>query len=247
MGKSKKKGFGIVAKPGGDWADRVRALQVPWFYSWGGETPVGVPSGVEFVPMVWGWYGRSAESTRRHYPPRAPHAAPLLGFNEPDGKEQANLSVEAALAAWPTLMETGRRLGSPAAVHADKAWMTQFMAEANRRKYRVDFITVHWYAEPKVSSLMAYLDRVHSLYRKPIWVTEFAAADWKATDPKSIRFTPDETARFMREALPALERTPYIERFSWFSFRDSDRHGAHSALFDAKGKLTELGRLYADH
>ena len=198
--------------------------------------------------MVWGWYGNSADWTRQHFPtPPPPNAAPLLGFNEPDGKEQANLSVEAALAAWPALMETGRRLGSPSAVHADKAWMTQFMAEADRRKYRVDFITVHWYAEPKVSSLMAYLDKIYRIYQKPLWVTEFAAADWAATSPKNIRYTPEEVSRFMRELLPALERTPYIERFSWFSFRDDDKHGACSALFDAKGKLTELGRIYADH
>jgi hypothetical protein len=247
MTKSKKKGFGTVAKPGTGWADRVRALQVPWFYSWGGEAPAGVPTNVEFVPMIWGWYGRTADWTRRHFPPSPPHAAPLLGFNEPDGKKEANLTVEAALSAWPNLMATGRRLGSPAAVHADKPWMTQFMAEAERRQYRVDFIAVHWYSAPSVSSLMAYLDKIHRLYQRPIWITEFAIADWAAAGPEKIRFTPDDVARFMREALPALERTPYIERFAWFSFQDTDKHGAPSALFDTTGKLTALGRLYADH
>ena len=38
----------------------------------------------------------------------------LLGFNEPDLAEQANMTVEKALELWPRLEATGMRLGSPA-------------------------------------------------------------------------------------------------------------------------------------
>ena len=37
----------------------------------------------------------------------------LLGFNEPDQPDQANMTVQQALDLWPHLMATGMRLGSP--------------------------------------------------------------------------------------------------------------------------------------
>lgn len=245
---SQKKGFDTVVKPGGDWAARVRALNAHWFYSWGGDTPPGVPAGVEFVPMVWGWYGRSsADWTRKHFAPvtRPDAAPPLLGFNEPDNKGQANLPAARALDAWPTLMETGRRLGSPAAVHADGPWMQEFMREADRRKYRVDFVAVHWYWEPKAASLMGYLEKLHRMYNRPLWLTEFAVVDWSAKTPAANRFTAADVEKFARDVLPALEKAPFVERYAWFSFGQKDAGGGISALFDSAGGLTELGKIYA--
>jgi hypothetical protein len=243
-----KKGYDTVVKPGGDWLARVQALHAGWFYSWGGDVPPNLPLDIEFVPMIWGFYGNSSRDYLRKRLPAGsatPNSAPLLGFNEPDGKDQANLPVEKALDAWPTLMETGRRLGSPAAVHADGPWMQAFMAEARKRKYRVDFITVHSYMGPNVNGLMGYLDRIHRLYNLPIWITEFAVADWSAKTPETNRFTAPQVEQFMRGVLPALERTPYIERYAWFSFGQKDAAGSPSALFDAQGKLTPLGEIYA--
>lgn len=68
----------------------------------------------------------------------------MLGFNEPDGRDQANMSVERALDLWPELEAAGVMLGSPAAVKGTKPGMTEFMAGAKSRGYRVDFVAVHW-------------------------------------------------------------------------------------------------------
>ena len=244
-----KKGYDTVVKPGGDWLKRVRALKASWFYSWGGDTPAGMPHGLEFVPMSWGYYGDgSRDWIRKHFPPisNPKSAAALLTFNEPDGKDQANLSVGKALDAWPVLMETGRRLGSPAAVHADGPWMREFMSEAKRRKYRVDFVTVHSYRGPNVNGTMGYYEKIHQMYDLPLWITEFAVADWNATTPETNLFTAAQVQDFMRAILPALEQARFVERYAWFSFDQKDAAGSPSALFDAKGDLTPLGRIYAE-
>jgi len=167
--------------------------------------------------------------------------------NEPDGKKQANLSVERALEAWPYLMQTGRRLGSPAAVHADGAWMREFMTQAEARGYRVDFVCVHWYGGANAQSLVNRLRRIHEMYGRPIWLTEFAVADWQAESVEQNRHKPEAVLRFMKEILPQLDALDFVERYAWFSASEKDKALGNSALFKEDGSLTELGRCYAEH
>ena len=80
----------------------------------------------------------------------------LLGFNEPDKKEQANMPYTEALKYWPLLEKLGIPLCSPACANplsdvddstqgVRGTWMRDFMREADKRKYRMDYIGVHWY------------------------------------------------------------------------------------------------------
>lgn len=171
----------------------------------------------------------------------------LLGFNEPDGKKQENLPVDKALSAWPDLMKTGLRLGSPAAVHADGEWMLEFMQKADDTGMRVDFVCVHWYGGANVQALVKRLKKIHALYQRPIWITEFAVADWKTKSREGNRYTPEQVQQFMKELLPALDKLEFVERYAWFSAAVSDRALGPSALFKDDGSLTELGRVYAAH
>ena len=52
----------------------------------------------------------------------------LLGYNEPDRSDQANMSVAHAIEQWPEMFKSGLRLGSPAPSSTPKAWLTDFMA-----------------------------------------------------------------------------------------------------------------------
>ena len=247
---SPKKGACLVLRRGKNRVEVLKSLHVAWFYTW--ATSPGVddaPKDVPFVPMVWGRksvLGDDPEivrTLRQEAARGAVHA--LLGFNEPDGKKQANMTVEESLALWPKLMATGLRLGSPAAVHAERAWMQQFMEQAAARKYRVDFVTVHWYGGPNAQSLVDYLEKVHQMYHRPIWITEFAVADWNAHTLAENRFSPDQVLRFMKEVLPQLERLPYVEAYAWFPGRPGDAHLGPSLLFDETGTLSPLGQYYA--
>lgn len=235
-----------------DWQQRVAALKVDWHYSWAAERPTDYPHDIEFVPMIWSWNTskeqhndkRLSSITRQG---RSGTVSHLLGFNEPDSKEQANLSVEAALAAWPRLEKTGLRLGSPAPVHADGEWLQTFMKQATAKSYRVDFICVHWYGGPNARSLIQKLKKIHQMYRKPIWLTEFCPADWGANKKGKNAHSPKQVKEFMLEVLPMLDELDFVERYAWFSCHDDNLALHTSQLIKDDGTLTELGKVYATH
>ena len=234
-----------------NWKVKVAAQEGAWHYSWGSQLPEAQVEGVEFVPMIWGYWGASdgflKEMARLKAAGEAGEITTLLGFNEPDNRTQANLSVRKAIEAWPHLEATGLRLGSPAGVHADNKWMRAFMKEAKAKNLRIDFVTVHWYGGLSVDSLINHLHKIHKLYGKPIWITEFCPADWRAKSRNKNYLKPEKVAEFMKEALPRLDALPFVEKYTWFSAHPDDRALGPSSLLHRDGTLTELGKVYAAH
>jgi hypothetical protein len=169
----------------------------------------------------------------------------MLGFNEPDKADQANMSVELALAYWPKLEMVGLPLGSPACANPTGEWMQSFMEEAKKRNYRIDFVCVHWYGGVSVSGFLSRLQEIHELYNKPIWITEFAPADWGASSPAESKHTKAEILSFMKGALTALDDVQYVHRYSWFSANETSGPLGNAALFDGSNKRTTLGEFYS--
>jgi hypothetical protein len=223
----------------------VSALNVSWHYSWGVDADIVEPDSVRFVPMIWGKWSLEKNLQKVDSLAKIGKVNHLLGFNEPDGKEQANLTVEESLSYWPKLMELNIPLGSPACIHADNEWMKGFMAKVEEKSYRVDFICVHWYGGANAQSLTDHLKSIHDLYNRPIWLTEFAPADWSATSPATSKVTKANALAFMQQILPALEKLDYVERYSWYSSSPENSALGNSALFDSAGKLTALGAYYS--
>ncbi|MBK1831931.1 hypothetical protein JIN77_14440 [Verrucomicrobiaceae bacterium R5-34] len=244
-GRSPKKGLAIAVKNNG-WAEKVRKLNCKWFYSWGAKIPNGIPAGVDFKPMIWGYWGDKAGLAKTGQKIKEAGIKELLGFNEPDGKHQANMSVEKALRIWPLLMETGLRLGSPACVHPDNDWMKAFMAGVKKKGLRVDFVTVHSYGGPHANQLEKRLHKIQKMYNKPLWITEFAVGDWDAKTPKANKHHPDKVLKFMETILPKLDRMDFVERYAWFPAGQKSAPLGTSALYDGKGNLTRLGKAYRD-
>jgi hypothetical protein len=245
-----KKGFGIVTK-NADWDSKLEKLNVSWHYSWGHELKSIQPDSIEFVPMIWGAWSdttaiqnklneivRYANEQKVHY---------LLDFNEPDNEDQSNMPVERAIAYWPKLMATGLPLGSPGCVHADREWMQKFMEEIEKRKYRVDFVCVHWYGGANAQSLVNYLNKIHELYKRPIWITEFAPADWDASSVQTSNITKEKAANFMKDILPELDKLDFVHRYAWFSAKTTNAALGNSALFYDNGNLSPLGKYYRDY
>ena len=177
---STAKGVSAWSFPG---VTRALALSgASWYYTWSAGPGVSAPSGVSFVPMIWG----AANVTSATLAQVRGEGHILLGFNEPDLASQSNLTVSKALSLWPKLMATGMTLGSPAV--ADDAatpgsWLARFMSGAHARGYRVNFITVHWYGgdfatAAAVSQLKSYLQAIYARYHLPIWLTEFGLANF---------------------------------------------------------------------
>lgn len=252
-GESAKRGVGVSLRPArqAQGLARLEALSPAWFYSWAAEPFSGfeaLPQGTAFVPMAWGRSGLTGPGATK--PPlwiagrEAGLYDTLLGFNEPDFASQSNMTVEQALDLWPVLESTGLRLVSPSAAHATRTWMKDFMAGVEQRGLRVDAVGVHRYGSADPQAFLRWLDGVHDLYQRPLWITELGVADWNANTPEENRFTDKQVYDFMYEVLPALERLDYVERYAWFP-ADRDRAPlTHSSLFEPDGSLTRLGRLY---
>lgn len=221
---SPKKGWG-----GG--ADTAAELKANWYYNWGPDG--GSKEGLEFVPMVKG---------RQHVNPgtlgkiKASGAQVLLGFNEPERKDQGNLSVTDALTLWPQLEATGLRLGSPAPSSDTNgmAWLEKFMEGVKKNKLRVDFIAVHWYRSANADEFDAWLDSLAKKWRRPIWVTEFNAY-----------YAGGDRDKFAAQAFKSLERNKKVERYAYFTC-PTGQPGSLWKTSDGSKELTDLGKAYQE-
>lgn len=197
-----------------------------------------------FTPMIWG----ANDMKYVRAPGFFGSEDTLLTFNEPDNRDQANLSVSQALSYWPELMATGMRLGSPATTTAETlgtgSWLDSFMTQAEAKGYRVDFVAVHYYStNPSVAEFKAFLEKVYEAYDRPIWVTEWALADWGNPN----RFSTEQQRDFFETATQMLDELPFVERHSWFGMYDGlDSWDINTALVDAAGNLTVVGKTFAE-
>lgn len=226
------------------WSHKTSELGAHWMYSWGNKMRPEIPENVEYVPMFWGAGSVNQENldTVKKYID-AGKAKFVLGFNEPDGASQANMTVDQALALWPQLETLGVPLVSPATVNPNNEWMQEFMTRADELGLRVDYVAVHHYGGPNVLAFINKLKETYKAYNRPIWVTEFAVADWNATSPESNRYTEAEITAFMEEVLPALDDIDWIYRYAWFDGRNAPLFT--SALFDEESNITPVGAIYA--
>lgn len=243
----RKKGYAMGTK-NPQWARMVTDLNAHWIYNWIASRPSDIPAGVDWVPMIFkDDENQAAEKTLAKVSADLPNKpSALLGFNEPDGEKQANMTVELALEAWPKLQELNLPLGSPAGVHADSEWMQRFMKEALKRNYRIDFVTIHWYGGPSAAQLTSHVEKIARLYRLPVWITEFCPADWNAAKTGRNQHSEREVLRFIEDALPWLERSPLVQRYAWFGTAPGNTPTGCSALFDRDGAITKLGKAYAE-
>ncbi|WP_394619429.1 sigma-70 family RNA polymerase sigma factor [Lentzea sp. JNUCC 0626] len=219
-------------------------VRAGWYYNWA-ATPDGIatPPNVEFVPMIWGTKFTDDATLAK----AKASGKVLLGFNEPDFPEQADMTPEQALDLWPKLQATGLRLGSPAVAHSgDKAggWLDRFMTGAAQRGLRVDFIAVHWYgadfSDAAVGHLKNYLAAVHARYGKPIWLTEYSLIDFSGG---AARFpTQPQLAAFAKNSSAMMEGLPYVERYAWFALPDENKPG--TGLYKAGGTPNQAGEAY---
>jgi hypothetical protein len=217
-----------------------------WYYTWSAShAGITSPPGVQFVPMIWGAGNVNAATLSQ----AKAEGNILLSFNEPDMSGQSNMTVSQALSLWPQLMATGMTLGSPAV--ADDAatpggWLDQFMAGAAARGYRVNFITVHWYGAdfatgPAVQQLESYLQAIYDRYHLPIWLTEFALANFGSATPSFP--TEGQQAAFLTAATSMLEHLPYVQRYAWFGLGSSATDGS-MGLFGSGPVATTVGQAF---
>ena len=196
---------GIANSP----ASEIAELGATWCYNWGTQpstTDCGDPL---FVPMVWDGSDVSGAITSIG---NAGYTT-VLGFNEPNKSDQANMTVEQAIALWPTLTsDPSIRVGSPAVSDDGRAWLESFMTQAQANGLRVDFIAMHWYGWNAGSCTASQLEGAinwASQWGLPVWITEFGCMGSSNTDEQTL-------IQFFNDAIAMLQQHPLVERYAWY-------------------------------
>lgn len=217
----------------------ANALNSRWYYHWGNTPPADVANGNfdgEYVPMIWSANTTNVqgrvdnilsyeESLNVEY---------VLGFNEPERPDQANMSVANAIAVWDIMDDqlsgAGLKLVSPAVSDNQdgRDWLADFMSQAATNNLQVDEVAFHWYGgvnpnNPTASanSFLGRVDSYHNTYGLPVWITEFAGLDFgddSVTSPELIA----ANAAFLDVVIPGLESRSYVNRYSWWAYGQPD-------------------------
>lgn len=237
-----------VKKGLGGGAPTTSKLVTSWYYNWGSSPSTnGMPSitpSMKFFPMVWGWYPSTTPTLLASL--KAKHPDILLGFNEPDNSSQSNIPVDTAISAWSQFQGIATELVSPAAANPLGTWMQTFMTAIDKQNLQCDSIAVHNYGGASASAFLSRLDQIYTLYQRPLWITEFAVADWSATGTTPDSYTVQQVYDFMNTVCPAMDKLSYVKGYAWFPWPAKNSNGlASSVLFDSSGNLTQLGQFYA--
>jgi len=204
---------------------------VSWFYSWATSPDSAVSTAADqkklaFVPMVH----RSASNLDdiRKYVSAHPDVKYVLAYNEPNLKDQANMTPEQAAQHWPRLkalaQEFGLKIVSPAMNYGTMPgysnptkWLEEFFGTDGNPGFPnvslndVDAVAVHLYNDFG-NNVRQYIDRFRK-FGKPIWMTEFCA--WDDKNGQYFK-TPEFQIGFMSQAVIYMELDPLVERYAWF-------------------------------
>jgi hypothetical protein len=249
--QTSKKGVAFGLGYESSWQERFDKLNPYWHYSWNWEYKAPYPSGVEFVPMIWGSGGATQE--RVDYLNNLASMGVIqnvLAFNEPDLEGQANMTVDEAVALWPLLEMLNVPISSPVTSAPLNDWMRTFMNKAATDNLRVDFVAIHIYHKNTPSNFLALVEEVYQTYGKPIWITEFAVRDTNATTSTPNKYSEAYVLSFMEEVLNALEQLDYVKRYSWFDPNSNNPKYPRletADLISETNQLTTLGNFYANH
>lgn len=226
---------------------------ISWWYNWASVPDNALQNtysnyNVDFAPQAWNAAGINGVNSWVSQDNKVKY---LLGFNEPNFKDQANMTPSQAAAAWPQLQaiadQYNLKLVSPAVNYCGNCvtengttytnpftWLDDFFTDCVG--CRVDYIALHWYGGG--NSMSSYIDDARK-YGKPIWVTEYA--NWETG------VTAQGQKSYLAGTTNFLERDPDIFRYSWFIGRGSGANTfPYIDLYGASGVMTALGQLYLD-
>ena len=207
------------------------ALSCSWRYDW--DNADASTLDMEYVPMRHNAYWNSYSNINNKQ-----NSTHVLAFNEPDKTDQADMTVEQVLAAWPNLLASGLRLGSPAPSDGGLSWLYDFIDQADALNYRVDYVAVHFYKGGwTASQLYNWLLGIHQRTGRPLWVTEWNnGANWTCCEP-----TLQSNATAIGNFINSMNNAPFIERYSVYNWVGSTRELITS------GVLNPAGVVYRDN
>ena len=192
---------------------------VSWSYNWANTYAPQQEGkyqqyGIQFVPMCWN-NSYSPEAIAAYYASHTEKQNYLLGYNEPNLTDQANMTPTEAAEHWADVVAVAKnsnaRLISPAMNWGTLAgysngvqWLQEFFTKVNPND--IYGIAVHIYMNSAKAAL-GDLQR-YKVFSKPLWLTEFCAWNGVSTSAAQIQF--------LTQAINALEQDNGLERYAWF-------------------------------
>jgi hypothetical protein len=218
------------------------SLKVSWYYNWT-VSPDNCSTGGEFVPMY-------SNHPNTNPTPDAVAAQItklvnagykyVLGFNEPNKSDQANMAVADAIALWPAMTSNPNILvGSPATSADGQSWFNDFYTQAQAANLRIDFIALHWYGwnagscDAKAANLESYIKWAEGLPGNlPLWLTEWGCMNASNPDEPTVQ-------AFYTGAVAMFAKHPRMQRYAWYQWDPNNE------LTNTDHSLTTLGNVYA--
>ncbi|KAF1916200.1 glycosyl hydrolase catalytic core-domain-containing protein [Ampelomyces quisqualis] len=212
-------------------------------YNWGQVENNDI--GTNFIPMMHG----PSKATSQEWLANVDKAVKkgskaVMGFNEPDHAEQANLSPAAACAAWkeymnpiasahPELTIIGPSVtNGPAPMGI--AWLSNFhdqCPDAIVHATNIHFYDI--YESATIDRFKAQVEKAAEIYGKPVWITEFGLNPGSASQ--------EQAASFLKEAMAYLDASDKVQGYSWFMVG-----GGENQLMSGNA-LSAVGKVYASH
>jgi hypothetical protein len=230
-----KKGIGLSSDYG---LKQLLSLNVSWFYNWG-VTPSFNTTAPFFVPMIY-----SKNTINKILPTNYSY---VLGFNEPDNDQQANMTAAAAYQLWPNILTLAQNvkptalIGAPAMAGTSidaGTWLPTFMSN----NPKVDFITIHWYKGTSSDKFISDIKSIINYYKLPVWITEFAPQTSSSSKDSPLKYTQSDVNNFIMNVINWMESEPMVQRYAWHNSKVS---GSSCNLFNDDGSLTQTGVTYA--
>lgn len=228
-------------------SDDAVILGARWRYNWLYDIPVA--AGIESVPMIYSPYVVTLLETEE----LGGNSRYLLGFNEPDRPDQANVTPMEAVVPWQQIeaMFPDRLLVSPAPSHESPEWLAEFRQEyiaQTGHPPRWQALAIHCYFVNDASGCQRVINQVMRYARDwdvpgGVWVTEFGPAI--SMPGFDITIAKVEAHSF----IAWMEMMPEVIRYAWFPTRlDGSEYwypdlDDWAMLVDDSG-LTDWGRLY---
>lgn len=227
-------------------ADQADSSNSYWYYHWWHTKPAGADqANSDWIPLVK--YPNNLQ-TKLDIVTGYDDVDTILVLNEPERADQSDVTVAEAISIWPQFEATGLNLITPAiSDNAEgRAWLSDFMSQANANNYRMDGLAFHWYggstpnATGAANNFLSRVDHYWNTYGLPLWITEFTIHDWGGnyTDQEIL----DANEQFLDIVLPELESRTYVEAYSYYQHFDDAL-----ALEDVGGLWTptNVGDVYA--
>ncbi|KAH6644139.1 glycosyl hydrolase catalytic core-domain-containing protein [Boeremia exigua] len=199
--------------------------------------------GAPFIPMMHKLSDSTAEAWLANVEKAVKAGSKaVMGFNEPDHVDQANMSPEVACSAWkeymnpiaasyPDVTILGPSVtngGAPMGLD----WLTRFhdgCPDAIVHATNIHFYDI--YEEATFDRFKAQVEKAAADYGKPVWITEFGLNPGSASE--------EQAATFLKKAMDFCDSSSVVEGYSWFMVGTGENQ-----LNTASG-LSTLGQVYA--